>query len=48
MKSETAHWQCKCDTLDRQIDEMVYGLYGLTDAETALVKGADTAGRDKV
>jgi adenine-specific DNA-methyltransferase len=29
----------KCAALDRQIDALVYGLYGLTEAEIALVEG---------
>ena len=45
---DTDYWQRRCDTLDRQIDELVYELYGLTEAEIALVEGADTAGSDKV
>lgn len=36
------YWQRRCDTLDRQIDELVYELYGLTDDEIALVEGAGT------
>ena len=28
---------------DRQIDELVYELYGLTDKEIALVEGANAA-----
>ena len=30
----------KCATLDRQIDALVYDLYGLTDEEIKLVEGA--------
>ena len=29
---------------DRQIDELVYDLYGLTKDEIRIVEGADTAG----
>ena len=29
----------KCAALDRQIDQLVYELYGLTDEEIALVEG---------
>jgi adenine-specific DNA-methyltransferase len=35
----TDYWQRRCDTLDRQIDALVYELYGLTDDEIALVEG---------
>ena len=37
---DTEYWQRKCDGLDRQIDELVYELYGLTDDEIALVEGS--------
>jgi len=39
MDRDKDYWQRKCDTLDRQIDALVYELYGLTDAEIALVEG---------
>jgi len=29
------------DSTDRQIDRLVYDLYGLTDAEIEIVEGAD-------
>jgi type II restriction/modification system DNA methylase subunit YeeA len=29
----------KCETLDKQIDELVYQLYGLTDEEIKIVEG---------
>ena len=29
----------KCESLDRQIDALVYELYGLTDEEIAIVEG---------
>ncbi len=42
--AQTAHEktviQRQIDTTDRQIDQLVYELYGLTDAEIALVEGA--------
>ena len=34
------YYEQKCDGLDRQIDRLVYGLYGLTDAEIATVEEA--------
>lgn len=35
-------WMRKCATLDRQIDALVYDLYGLTPEEIALVEGSTT------
>ena len=32
--------QCQIDATDRQIDRLVYELYGLTEAEIATVEGA--------
>jgi hypothetical protein len=32
---------------DRQIDDLVYNLYGLSKDEIRIVEGADTAGRCK-
>jgi len=32
--------QRQIDATDRQIDQLVYQLYGLTDAEIALVEGS--------
>jgi hypothetical protein len=32
------HWARQCEALDRQIDAIVYQLYGLTDREIALVE----------
>jgi hypothetical protein len=32
------HWTRQCEALDRQIDALVYELYGLTDREIALVE----------
>jgi len=29
----------KCETLDKQIDELVYQLYGLTEEEIKIVEG---------
>jgi len=37
---EIDYWQRRCDGLDRQIDELVYELYGLTEEEIGLVEGA--------
>ena len=37
---DTTYWQRRCDTLDRQIDALVYELYDLTEDEIALVEGA--------
>lgn len=34
------HLTRKCETLDRQIDELVYQLYGLTDEEIKIVEGS--------
>ena len=39
MDSNKEYWQRKCDTLDGQIDALVYELYGLTEDEIALVEG---------
>ena len=39
MDRDIEYWQRRCDTLDRQIDEFVYELYGLTEDEIALVEG---------
>ena len=39
---EIDYWQRRCDGLDRQIDELVYSLYRLTDDEIALVEGTQT------
>jgi hypothetical protein len=36
---ETEYWERWCAGLDRQIDELVYELYGLTDEEIAQVEG---------
>jgi len=33
------HWNRQCKALDRQIDGLVYELYGLSDEEIALVEG---------
>jgi type II restriction/modification system DNA methylase subunit YeeA len=33
-------YENKCAGLDRQIDALVYELYGLTDAEVKIVEGA--------
>ena len=39
-ESEKATLQNAVAATDRQIDELVYELYGLTDEENALVEGA--------
>ena len=41
-------WARKCAALDRQIDGLVYELYGLSAEEIALVEGAApaTAGKE--
>jgi hypothetical protein len=36
---EKTFFENKCASLDRQIDQLVYELYGLTDEEIALVEG---------
>jgi adenine-specific DNA-methyltransferase len=36
--SRREHWARQCEALDRQIDGLVYELYGLTDKEIALVE----------
>lgn len=41
---EIDYWQRRCDTLDGQIDGLVYELYGLTEEEIALVEGVGAAG----
>jgi hypothetical protein len=33
-------YENKCDALDRQIDALVFELYGLTDYEIKIVDGA--------
>ncbi len=37
---DITYYQNKCASLDRQIDELVYELYGLTEAEIAIVEAA--------
>lgn len=39
MDRDLDYWKRKCDTLDTQIDALVYALYGLTEEETAIVEG---------
>jgi hypothetical protein len=34
------YFENKCASLDRQIDALVYDLYGLTEAEIKIVEGA--------
>ena len=38
-EAETNHFEHLCQTLDRQIDEAVYELYGLTEEEIKIVEG---------
>jgi predicted nucleic acid-binding Zn-ribbon protein len=38
-EAETNRFESFCQTLDRQIDEAVYELYGLTPEEIAIVEG---------
>ena len=38
-------YESKCATLDRQIDNLVYELYDLTDDEIAIVEGATQKAR---
>jgi len=38
-EAETNRFEMQCQTLDRQIDEAVYELYGLTPEEIAIVEG---------
>lgn len=35
-------YESKCATLDRQIDKLVYELYGLTPEEIAIVESASS------
>lgn len=39
-EKDTNFYTRECDAISRQIDALVYGLYGLTEAEIALVEGA--------
>lgn len=38
-ESDKNYLQRKCDILDKQIDELVYQLYGLTEEEIKIVEG---------
>jgi hypothetical protein len=38
---DKTYYENKCATLDRQIDALVYELYGLTPDEIKIVEGAD-------
>ncbi len=40
MDRDLEYWARRCEALDRQIDELVYELYGLTEDEIAIVEGA--------
>jgi hypothetical protein len=35
----TDFWTRRCDAIERQIDALVYDLYGLADEEIAIVEG---------
>ena len=35
---DKSYYENKCSTLDRQIDQLVYGLYGLTQEEIEIIK----------
>jgi len=39
LDSDVQRLEHRCATLDRQIDEAVYGLYGLTEEEIKIVEG---------
>jgi len=45
---EIEYWQRRCEGLDRQINELVYELYGLTEEEIGLVEGAGAEGGGRV
>jgi hypothetical protein len=36
------YYEAKCESLDRQIDSLVYELYGLTESEIKLVEESST------
>ena len=38
-ESDKTYLERKCETLDKQIDELVYSLYGLTEEEIKIVEG---------
>jgi predicted nucleic acid-binding Zn-ribbon protein len=38
-EAEVNRLEMQCESLDRQIDEVVYGLYGLTEEEIKIVEG---------
>ena len=37
-ESDKTYLERKCETLDKQIDELVYKLYGLTEEEIKIVE----------
>jgi Eco57I restriction-modification methylase/restriction endonuclease TaqI-like protein len=39
--SSRSHWTRQIESIERQIDQLVYGLYELTEAEIALVEGGN-------
>jgi hypothetical protein len=40
-EKDTTYYERRCSDLDRQIDRLVYDLYGLTEAEIAIVEGTN-------
>lgn len=36
---DKTYYERRCETLDRQIDQLVYELYGLTEEEMRIVEG---------
>jgi hypothetical protein len=39
-ESDKSYLNRKCETLNKQIDELVYQLYGLTEEEIKIVEGS--------
>ena len=38
-ENEKSYWEQKCNSIDNQIDRLVYELYGLTEEEIRIVEG---------
>ena len=38
IESQKTYYEDKCNSLDRQIDDLVYELYGITDEERKIIK----------
>jgi hypothetical protein len=36
---DKSYYERRCETLDKQIDQVVYELYGLTEEEIRIVEG---------